>query len=353
MRDDTLSRGRAGRSPALAARGRVILEQFESEVLRGNAPGDPNVRTVPVYLPPSYDGSPERRYPVIFVLSGFLGRGRMQLNDDPWKPPLDQRMDRLIAAGMAEAILVMPDCFTRYGGSQYLNSSANGRYEDHLIGELVPWADRTFRTLGARAHRGVLGKSSGGYGALTLGMKHADVFAAVACHSGDMCFDYCLRGDVPRFMTEVQRAGGLEPWLQAFEAKHHRKHEDILTLNILGMAASYSPNPEAPPFGLDLPCDLETGAFRADVWARWLAFDPLMMLQTPAHAEALASLALLFIDCGTRDEFHLHHGARMFVRALQARGIAHEYQEFDDGHMGITYRYDVSLPKITAALAPR
>jgi enterochelin esterase family protein len=329
-------------------RGRVVLERFESRVLDGNAAGDPHVRTVPVYLPPSYDASPGRRYAVTFMLSGFLGRGRMMLNDDPWKPPLDERMDTLVAGGMDEMILVMPDCFTRFGGSQYVNSSASGRYEDHVIEELVPWADRTFRTLGARGHRGVAGKSSGGYGALTLGMKHPDVFGAVACHSGDMLFDYCYRGDIPGFMTHVQRAGGLEAWLHAFEAKSKRKHEDFMTLNVLGMAASYSPNPKTKPFGLDLPCDLETGAFREDVWARWRAFDPLVMLDE--HEAALRSLKLLFIDCGTRDEFHLHHGARIFVRELARRGIAHVYEEFDDGHMDIAYRYRASLPRIARAL---
>jgi enterochelin esterase family protein len=331
-----------------APRGRVVLERFESRVLEGNPAGDPHIRTVPVYLPPSYDTSPQRRYPVTFLLSGFLGRGRMLLNDDPWKPPIDERMNALIAGGAGEMILVMPDCFTRFGGSQYVNSAATGRYEDHVIEELVPWADRTFRTLAGRGHRGVAGKSSGGYGALTLGMKHPDVFGGVACHSGDMAFDYCYRGDIPGFMTQVQRAGGLEAWLRAFEAKASRKHEDFMTLNVLGMAASYSANPAAKPFGIDLPCDLDTGAFRDDVWARWRPFDPLVMLDT--HATALESLELLFIDCGTRDEFHLHHGARMFVRELARRGVRHEYQEFDDGHMSITYRYNESLPRLARAL---
>lgn len=334
--------------PKEAARGRIVLERFESRVLTGNAAGDPHVRTVPVYLPPSYDAVPERRYPVVFLLSGFLGRGRMLLNDDPWKPPIDERMNALIAKGAGEMILVMPDCFTRFGGSQYVNSSATGRYEDHVIDELVPWVDRTFRTLAARDHRGVAGKSSGGYGALTLGMKHADVFGALACHSGDLKFEYCYRGDIPSFMTHVQRAGGLEAWFREFLAKPHRKHEDFLTLNILGMAASYSPNPEAAPFGIDLPCDIATGAIREDVWARWMRFDPLVMLD--AHEDALRSLKLLYLDCGTRDEFHLHHGARFFVRELERRRIAHVYEEFDDGHMSITYRYDTSLPRLAKAL---
>ena len=330
-------------------RGNVLMERFESAVLAGNPAGDPHTRTVPVYLPPSYATDPARRFPVIFELAGFAGRGRMLLNDNPWSPALDDRMDGLIAAGCGEVILVMPDCFTRFGGSQYLDSSATGRYETHLAEELVAWVDARFRTLASRDHRGVAGKSSGGYGALTLGMKHPDVFGAVACHSGDLYFDYCYRGDIPKFCTQVQQAGGLAAWLERFETRRQKDHDDMLTLNILGMAAAYSPNPAAAPLGIELPCDLETGAFREDVWRRWLEHDPLVMLES--RIEALRSLRLLYIDCGVKDEFSLQHGARLLRQRLRELGVAHEYEEFDDGHMNVSYRYDVSLPMLARALA--
>jgi S-formylglutathione hydrolase FrmB len=328
--------------------GRVVLERFESEVLAGNAAGDPSERTVPVYLPPSYDTEPERRYPVIFVLIGFGGRGRGLLNDDPWSPPLDDRMDALVAAGCGEAILVMPDAFTRFGGSQYLDSTATGRYGTHVADELVAWVDGRYRTRPGRDHRGVAGHSSGGYGALVLGMERPDVFGAVACHSGDLGFDYCYRGDVPRFCTQIQQAGGLAAWLRRFEQLRQRNADDMVTLDLLGMAAAYSPNPATPPFGIDLPCDLESGAFREDVWRRWLEHDPLVMLD--AHAGALRSLRLLYLDCGARDEFHLHHGARLFTRRLRELDVPHEYEEFDDGHRHVAYRYDVSLPRLARTL---
>ena len=195
------------------------------------------------------------------------------------------------------------------------------------------------------------GRSSGGYGALTLGMKHPDVFGAVACHSGDLYFDYCYRGDIPKFCTQVQQAGGLAAWLERFQARRQKGHEDMLALNILGMAAAYSPNPDSPAFGIDLPCDLETGAFREDVWKRWLEHDPLRMLES--RAAALRSLRLLFLDCGTKDEFSLQHGARLFSRRLRELGVPHEYEEFDDGHMNVSYRYDASLPRLARALSTR
>src|SRR6185503_881249 len=188
---------------------------------------------------------------------------------------------------------------------------------------------------------------SGGYGALVLGMRHPDVFGAIACHSGDMYFDYCYRPDVPKFCAIVSEAGGIQPWLERFEAKRQKKHDDLLALNILGMAAAYSPR-EGARFGIDLPCDLETGAFRDDVWARWLDHDPMVLMER--HADALRMMKLLYLDCGTKDEWNLHLGARLFVRRLKALGIRHHHEEFDDGHMNVHYRYDVSLPKLSRAL---
>lgn len=331
----------------MTSTGRVERVVFTSEVLKSNPCGDPAVRTVPVYLPPGYDAAPSTRFPVIFCLTGYTGRGVMLLNEDGWAPTIAERMDRLIAAGRARPmILVMPDCFTRFGGSQYLDSTATGRYEEHLVRELVPWVDRTYRTRPDR--RGVMGKSSGGFGAIIHGMRNSDVFHAVACHSGDMLFEYCYLPDFPKFLNGIQNAGGVGAFFRKFEESPRKKHEDLTVLNILAMAAAYSPDPSCE-LGIALPFDLRTGRLREDVWARWLAWDPARLVGR--HEAALRSLRLLFIDCGIKDEWNLHFGARVLVEELAARGIAHRHEEFDDGHMQITYRYDVSLAALSVALA--
>lgn len=328
--------------------GRVEITRFTSAALRDNPLGDPHERRIPVWLPPSYDTEPTRRYAVVFVLTGFSGRGRQLLNDNLWSPSLDDRLDTLVAAGCPECIVVMPDCTTRVGGAQYMDSAATGRYETHLIDELVPWADRTYRTRASREHRGVAGKSSGGYGALRLAMRHPGVFGALACHSGDMLFEYCYRVDFPKACSVMQEAGGVRRFLESFEARPQKGKDDFLAMNILGMAACYSPDPAAE-LGIALPFDLATGRPRDDVFTRWLAHDPLRMLAT--HADALRGMKLVYLDCGTRDEFHLHHGARAFVAELKALGITHHYEEYPDGHMNVSYRYDRSLPALARALS--
>jgi hypothetical protein len=59
----------------------------------------------------------------------------------------------------------------------------------------------------------------------------------------------------------------------------------------------------------------------------------------------------VYIDCGTRDEFNLQWGARILHYKLEKMNVKHFYDEFDDGHMNISYRYDISLPKIYSALS--
>lgn len=331
--------------------GRVVMETMESVVLRDNPLGDPHVRNLPVYLPPGYDEDTSRRYPVIFMLAGFTGFGAMMLNPKGWTEPLDRRMDRLIAAGRAQpAIVVLPDCFTRLGGSQYLDSSAVGRYETHVVSELVSFVDARFRTVAAPEGRALAGKSSGGFAAVSLAMRHPEVFGALASHSGDMYFEYCYLPDIPKLWSALrQHSGSPSRFLKAFDAMPRKTGDAIGALNVLAMSAAYSPDPDAAELGIALPFDMDTGELRADVWARWLEKDPVRMVRL--HAKALEAMRLIFIDCGSRDQYSLNLGARIFCRRLSELGIDHVHEEFDDGHFDVTYRYDESLSRLSEALA--
>jgi S-formylglutathione hydrolase FrmB len=323
--------------------GSVVVQRVESEVLRGNPLGDPTTRDVHVYLPPGHD--PGRPTPAILALAGFTGTGASLFNADPLGEDLAHRLDRLILSGACPPVIVAaPDCFTRLGGNQYINSAGTGRYDDFLLGEVLPAI--------AAGHRvsawGVLGKSSGGYGAMVLGMRQPEVFEALADHSGDACFELCYTPDIPAALDAYRDAGGPHLWLDRFWAdpnRHRRKYHK--PLNVLAMAAHYSPNASAPG-GADLPFDLETGEHRPEVWERWRAHDPVNLVER--HAKALASLRLVYVDAGVRDEFGLHWGARALVARLRRAGLSPFHEEFDDGHMSISYRYDVSVPMIAKAL---
>ncbi|MHC4957447.1 MAG: alpha/beta hydrolase [Planctomycetota bacterium] len=326
----------------------IRILRHRSEALQGNPCDDPAERDLWVYLPPGYDESTDE-YPVLWCLTGFTGTGEKAVTGDHWSPGLGTRLDRLIGAGCPPVIVAFPDCFTRWGGSQYVNSPATGRYEDYVCDELVPLVEREFRVRSGA--RGVFGKSSGGYGALRLAMRRPGLFRAVASHSGDMAFALCYTG-FPAAVGRIAAAGSLERWVERFEAQEKKSGADFDAINMIAMAAAYSPD-ASEPFGIALPVDLRDGELRPQVWAEWRRNDPLLMIEDAACQAALRGLDMLFLDCGSRDQYQLHLGMRVFVEKLQEFGIGHEAQEFDDDHRGLSYRYAVSIPMLAAALLDR
>jgi enterochelin esterase-like enzyme len=319
----------------------------QSELLRDNPAGAPTHRRMHVYVPPQYASEPERRFSVAYYLAGWSGWGGMKLAaEKAWEEPLPAQLDRLMTAGELEpTIVAFPDCFTAMGGTQYRNSPATGRWADHVCDELVPALDQAYRTLQGRAHRGVMGKSSGGYGALVLGMTRPELFGLVCSTAGDSYFELTLPADLGKAFQVFRKAGGPVAFLRQFEGKRQKASADLSALMVLCYAQCYSPNLEVPDIRADLPLDLETGAFRDDVWQRWLACDPVRMAEQ--HVEALRSLRLLFLDAGTSDEWCLDVGQRRLASRLKELGVAHQTEEFDGGHLNIDWRIEASLRRMT------
>lgn len=363
------------RSEATLLRGDVVTLQHTSSVLSNNPLGDPTTRPLSIYLPAIYarSSSRKRRFPVLYCLAGFTGSGPGQLNWKGFEENIIQRLDRLIANNdMPPAIVAFPDCFTAFGGTQYINSSAIGDYADYLNLELVPFIDANFRTKAGRDHRGCFGKSSGGYGALTLAMRYPKVWGAVACHSSDAYFDFVYRSDWPGVLTHLQRyapaAGKRRPALQQAvpgedDGRVSRFLQDLrsrppggankisgnemMSLMLLGMAASYDPNPSVAN-GFYLPFDLQSGALLPKRWRNWLRHDPINLVTR--YRNNLQQLRALYLDCGRADQFHIHYGNRQLSQALDDAQVQHRYSEFDGTHSGIDHRLDISLPLLVKRL---
>jgi S-formylglutathione hydrolase FrmB len=322
-------------------RGQILIESFHSRCLEGNPLGDPADRDIPVYLPDGYDNS--RDWPLLLILAGFTGSSRTHLNWMPWGETMPERIERLISERrIPPCVAVFPDPFTRLGGSQYLNSKAVGDYEDHLVGELLPWARTSFRCGRRPETTAIAGKSSGGFGAFVLAARRPDLFGYMIMHSGDCYFDYAYLPDFPAAAGEIKRHGGPAKFIADIGRPGPVGKSMIQAVNIAAMAACYSPNPESP-WGFDFPFELATGEIRADVWARWLAHDPVRLAERPDVIDNLRKLSGIYIECGAQDEFNLQWGARILVDRLRAEDLAVEYREFDGGHMNTHYRYDESL----------
>jgi hypothetical protein len=361
--------------------GTIVVLEHVSKILADNPLGDPHVRKLAVWLPAQYDEGQGknrgRRFPVLYDMAGFTGSGLAHVNWKPFGDNVPERVARLIdARRMGPAIVVFPDCFTRLGGNQYVNSAAIGDYADYLTREIIPFVDREFRTLATRDHRGCFGKSSGGYGAIIHGMKYARHWGAIADHSGDAYFDVVYGHAWPRTLNELAKYrepkrgagpydarreagrdgladgcddGRVRRFLDAVWSKEKLSHAEGHTLMDVCMAATYDPDAGAP-LGFRLPYHLETGERLEARWRNWRRHDPIHLVTR--YRDNLRSLAGIYVDCGSRDQYHIHYGTRILSLRMAQAGIAHTYEEFDDDHSDVDYRMDVSLPFLYKALKP-
>jgi S-formylglutathione hydrolase FrmB len=332
----------------LGIAGTLHLDRIESRALYDNPLGDPADRTLAVYTPPGYDAQGSARYPVLYGLHGYTGDVGALLATRPWETNVVQWIDRLVQRGaMPPAILALVDGNTRLGGSQYLDSVHNGAYATYVVRDVVGRVDATYRTIAHEGGRAVFGKSSGGFGALHLTLAHPGTFAAFASHSGDTYFRYAHFPWFPTAQRTLETFGGPQAFVEEFERRAKRPQHFFTTIEMLGYAAAYSPV-SAKAFDFDLPFDPATGELRDEVFARWLAYDPV---ERAAGAKAaLSRLRLRYLDCGRRDEYGLDIGARIFTRRVRDLGLDVRHEEFDDDHRNIGYRYEISLPALTEVL---
>jgi enterochelin esterase-like enzyme len=355
--------------------GTVVVLEHVSQILKDNPLRDPHARKLAVWLPPQYDRDGGRRFPVLYDLVGFTGSGLAHVGWKPFGDNVPERAARLIREGkMGPAIIAFPDCFTSLGGNQYVNSSAIGNYADYLTREIIPFVDHEFRTLASREHRGCFGKSSGGYGAILHGMKYAKYWGAIADHSGDAYFDFVYWHDWPNTLNELAKHrqpkrrpgsydalresrrkgladgkddGRISRFLKSLWSKEKLSSAETHAVMNLCMAATYDPDPRAP-LGFRVPFNMETGEALPERWRAWQRHDPINLVSR--YRSNLKSLRGVYIDCGWRDQYHIHYGARILSKRLSAAGIKHTYEEFDDNHSDIDYRMDVSLPFLCKAL---
>ena len=248
---------------------------------------------------------------------------------------------------MPPVVIAFPDCFTRLGGNQYINSVAMGRWEDFLIDEMLPVVEQRF-SCGGKGRRGVFGKSSGGYGTMVHALRRADTWAVAASHSGDMGFEAQYFGNFPTILRALAKHGSsIERYVAWFEALDKQEPAEVSVMEHFAMGASYDPDP-SQFLGIRLPIDLYTCELIEERWANWRKWDPVNMVDS--HAQNLGKLECLYIDCGDEDQCNLVYGARRMHRALERLGVAHVYEEFADNHTNIDYRMNRSLPLLAHAL---
>jgi S-formylglutathione hydrolase FrmB len=300
------------------AQGQLVVRRFTAPSLEGNRAGEPAERRVSIYLPPGYSHS-GHAYPVLYYLHGY------SFSDSSTVAWLDlvHLMDTAIAAGLVRPmIVVIPDNYTRYGGSWYTNSSFTGHWADYVAKDVVNYVDRHFRTLSNRDSRCVAGVSMGGNGALRMGMLFPETFGSVYASSAAILdWSEGINPAIPAFreiaraQTEKDIDEGSRAWIMA------------------DVARTWSPDASRPPFYADMPATYMGDSLVTDtaVVRKWEANLPFHMIDD--HVAALKSLRALKMDWGRNDENQFNPATNLaFSQKLEHLGVRHFAEAYLGGH---------------------
>lgn len=315
--------------------GRLVELSIPAPSLKGNLLGDPVEQKVTVYLPPSYESSPSKRYPTVYLLHGYSARNNAWTSGGYQGLSLQTVMDEMIKAGkIREMIIVAPSGWNAYGGAFYTNSSVTGNWEDFIYRDVVGNIDTNYRTIAGAESRGIAGHSMGGYGAITLGMKHPDVFSTVYALSpcclvldGDLGADNSSWSKVNRLKSKDQLK--LRP----------ESFADFFTIVFVALSAAFSPNPARAPFPVDFPFQERDGRIEKNesAYNLWRSKMPLYMVDE--NKQNLLKLRGLFVDYGEKEEFsHIRSGSQLFSKALAERNIPHGFEVYKYGDHGSRIR---------------
>jgi len=316
---------------------------IESEALSNNPLKDPAKREILVFSP----DEKKANAPLFLCLPSFASNARSFLNKDPLSDNLPAILQMLYEKNLiGNATVAIVDSFTKVGGNQYVNSTAVGNYEDFIINEVIPKLKDTYNS----GNVGVFGKDSGGFGAYTLSVRYPSVIQGFAAHSMDAGFEFCYLPDFTLAMEQFRESNGPAKWLQKYWAGRNRSRSNAFrTLSVIEKSLFYSPNESSSELGADFPFDWYSGEFNQDIWSKWQNWDPAK--NAVSFLRQIESMSFLYLDVGIMDEFSLLWGNRAVDKALTTAGIKHFYEEYEDGHFGIVYRFEKSLTMMAAALS--
>ncbi|MCL5731344.1 MAG: esterase [Candidatus Thermoplasmatota archaeon] len=321
---------------------KISTQKFHSQVLQNNPLKDPYDRDVLIIQPDQI----KPNAPLLIGLPGFGNSLASLKNESPFSQSFVSYLTEMSQKGLLkDAVVAIPDTVTRLGGNHYLNSESVGMYEVFIIEELIPKLKSDFSS----GLVGLFGKDAGGFGAYTLAVRNPGVINAFASHSGDMGFEYFFLPDFPEIMDAIKQMSGVEKWLTKFwNSKNRLNSTKLKVLRTLEASAFFSPNPSSSEGGTDLPFDWESGEFRNNIWALWQDHDPAR--NSVNYTRQMESLYFSYFDVGIMDEFQLVWGHRSLEKHLRESGIKFTYEEYEDGHFGLNYRLEKSLPAMVNAL---
>ena len=342
----------------------LVQDQITSPSLEGNPLGDPATRDVLVYLPPSYETSPDKHYPTIYLLHGYTGDHRFfvftvnvnaqSLTGIDFGVDIGDIVNNLMAAGdLGEVIIVMPDAKNAYGGGWYERSELIGDYRNYIARDLVSYIDSKYRTIANPEHRAITGHSMGGYGALSLAIEYPDVFGSVAALSPGWPNDVDVEPTlIDQFIVENPNTLGVPIIASTDDDMWELFLSNLFTNALYSLAAAYSPNLDNPPYYVDLPVKYPDKTLVPEVWEKWQDRDLVSQIERDS---ANLSNTAIFIDQGVGEAVIMEEvpGIDYILAAFDAQGIPYTYDEFDGDHAThLRYQLESALKFLYPHIAP-
>jgi S-formylglutathione hydrolase FrmB len=305
-------------------KGTVKFDSINSAALANNITKENPKREISIYLPPNYANS-TKRYPVLYLLHGFVDDHLNFVDDTQAYYNIQSLMDFGISAHrFGEMIIVTPNEKTTWLGSFYVNSVATGNWEDFTAKELVNYIDTNYRTIPKPESRAIAGHSMGGYGAITLAMKHPDIFSvAYAMNGGFICF----AGEITPNGSDVRKFVLAKNYDELLATKSNK------AIGLLTVAQAFSPNPTNPPFYADKPFKLKGKKVVPNpiAYRKWLEKDVVQMAEK--YKENLLKLRAIKFDSGYDDEYEfIPINSRLFSKKLTSLNIPHQFEEYNGDH---------------------
>lgn len=289
---------------------RLELVRLQAPEVAGSVGNDVD-RRLCVFLPPSYATDPARRYPVVYLVPGFSSTDTAYLRGNQ---DVRAKVDALAASGGGEAIVVGVDTSTKHGSTYFTDSDAGGKW-DAFIPKMTAEIDRRYRTKAEAKSRAVVGHSTGGFNAVSVVLRHLDLFSVIGASSPDGL-------DFEQWLTE---GGRVRPtWLAWTRLEN----------GVGGMGQMVSYAAAWSSSGQQFPFDLQTGALDEGSWKAWRAQSPMTLLDDPATlARVKKELSgRIFLIVGKQDEFGLYPPTARFDARLTELGVAHQFMAVDTGH---------------------
>lgn len=291
--------------------------KINSIALEGNLIGDSPERDVTVYLPPSYQSNPNKKFPVLYMLHGFTDSDSKWFGWEEHWINLQDVIEQSLEEGLSEEmIVVMPNAYNSFKGSMYASSATIGDWETFIAKELVAYIDSNYRTLPYVKSRGLAGHSMGGYGTIRLGMKYPEVFSSIY-----MLSPCCMDGEFEANKEVLDKVASITK-------VEELENTSFFEIAVLATSAAFASNPNNPPFFLDLP--YKDGKIRQDIANKITASRTLSVIDQYIHN--LKKLNAIGMDAGKQDK-GISEATKRLHELLNAYQIPHEYESYQGDHL--------------------